>query len=51
MIALSPQAMLIVLGAAGLWWGAHKTVEGVRKADHAIARKLHHPKPKPEPVK
>lgn len=45
------QIFLIAAGFAGLWWAGHKTVDGVKKVDHAIVRKFHHKKPATQPVK
>ncbi len=35
------QFLLIAAAAAGLWYGGHKTIQGVKKFDRAMARKFH----------
>lgn len=44
---LSGQALLIALAAAGLWYAGSKTVNGVKKVNHAVAAKFHHHKAAP----
>jgi len=44
---MDPRIILIAAVAAGLWYVADKTVEGVKKVNHKIARVFHKPTAKP----
>ncbi|MDE2099627.1 MAG: hypothetical protein KGL39_20410 [Patescibacteria group bacterium] len=43
----SPQAILIAVAVAGLWYAGSKTADGIKHVNHAIAAKFHHHKQAP----